>query len=92
MNDLRLTDEEIALILDLDEERTYKSAGLQVTTIDVYPLLDAQLAKLSEMKDREAKALQEKDATIAGLHGRIEGFREAVEEAKKHERLGYRAM
>jgi hypothetical protein len=59
MSDLRLTDEEIALILDLDEERTYKSAGLQVTTIDVYPLLDAQLAKLSEMKDREAKAVEE---------------------------------
>jgi len=82
MNDLRLTPEEI--------DRAVKSFPYLPQAFRA--VAEAQLAKLSEMKDREAKALQEKDATIAGLHGRIEGFREAVEEAKKHERLGYRAM
>lgn len=68
--DYRLPEEKIALILDTSpEERTYKSVGVHVTTIDVYPLLDAQIAS---DKVRIKADLLSKVSTPEGLKEELE--------------------
>jgi len=42
----RLTDEEINGVLDLEQERSYRGKDSETDTVDVYPLLDEQIAKL----------------------------------------------
>ena len=48
-----LDDKEITKHLDLGKERTYESDGVKLTTVDVYPLLNAVLDKLKGMGEED---------------------------------------
>jgi hypothetical protein len=70
----RLTDEEITDLIDVSTDRDYKKPGVTTTTIDVYPLLDAQLAKAHAYYEPEIARLEAEKKELEGkwLHAEDE--------------------
>jgi len=55
----RISDEKIVQNIDLEDEREYISGGEHLSTINVYPLLDAQLVAVQLIVAEKDKQIEE---------------------------------
>lgn len=70
----RLTDEEIVELLDVSAERGYEVSGTTIIKVDTYPLLDAQITKVSPVIARleaEKKELTRKGEELCCFGGNL---------------------